>query len=218
MNLKRKNLRIVLVGGMALAIGLAAALLLWRWWATWTAHIDSTEEQSCVQVCMVTRSLLRGEVISSEDLQVVTWIAELAPEQVCTSPEQVVGKCVSHALPARSLLTTFDLGACDHQLIIPPGCDAVSVEASPIKAVAGAIAPGSFVDMYCHRDGQTYLLLEQIKVLDIAPDSSWITVALQPDRVQEVIAASAAKSLYFTKPGTPGQNNQESSKPTHSSD
>lgn len=176
--------------------------------------VSSEGEGAYVQVCVLTRSMLRGEIISEDDVSMATWLADLAPVEVVTDVSSVVGQTVNHAMPARSLLTSFDINPHDHELIIPPGCDAVSVESSQVKAVAGALVPGSLVDVYCQRDGRTYLLLEQVTVLDIASDAMWITLAITPDRVQEVIAASSMKALYFSKPGTSVQ----SSMPTDAAD
>lgn len=183
-------------------------------WSLSNTKASSEDEGVYVQACVLTRSMLRGEIISEDDVSMATWLADLAPAEVITDMSLVVGQTVNHAMPARSLLTSFDISPHDHQLIIPPGCDAVSVESSQVKAVAGALAPGSLVDVYCQRDGRTYLLLEQVTVLDIAPDAMWITLAITPDRVQEVIAASSMKALYFSKPGTSVQ----SSMPTDAAD
>ena len=96
------------------------------------------------------------------------------------------------------------------QLDIPHGMIAISVPAKEVQAVGGAIQSGMRVDMYATGGSSTDLVAENVLVLatsvDAAADTTegsvaWITVALQPDLVQGIVAAAQEMELYFTLPG-----------------
>ena len=66
------------------------------------------------------------------------------------------------------------------------------------------------VDIYSSGDSTTTLIAQNVSVLDtsiesggslVSSDNGWITLAVEPDSVQDLIAASNKTMLYFTLPG-----------------
>ena len=95
-------------------------------------------------------------------------------------------------------------------LDVPAGKEAVSVPAKAVQAVGGAIRPGMSIDVYAAGDASTTAIAKGVVVLDtsvggsgslLSSDAGWITLAVEPDRVQELIAAANKTSLYFVVPG-----------------
>ena len=95
-------------------------------------------------------------------------------------------------------------------LEVPTGKEAVSVPAKAVQAVGGAIRAGMSVDVYAAGDSSTTVIAEDVVVLDtsvggssslVSSDAGWVTLAIDPDRVQEVIAAASRTTLYFVVPG-----------------
>ena len=66
------------------------------------------------------------------------------------------------------------------------------------------------VDVYSSGDSTTTAIAQNVNVLDTSVgnsgaltsgDNGWVTLAVEPDKVQEIIAASNKTTLYFTLPG-----------------
>ena len=92
---------------------------------------------------------------------------------------------------------------------MPAGFAALSVPAKTVQAVGGALAPGSRADLYASGDTATAAVARDVLVLATsaggadgaaAADVTWVTVAVKPESVQEVIAASRKAELYFALP------------------
>ena len=98
-------------------------------------------------------------------------------------------------------------------LDVPDGFSAVSVPARDVQAVGGAVAPGMSVDVYATGATSTDVIVREALVVstsasgaDAQGDGSvkWLTLAVSPDRVQELVAAAQSSELYFVLPGEGG--------------
>ena len=78
----------------------------------------------------------------------------------------------------------------------------------------GAVAAGSRVDVYATGGTSTDVLASGVLVLATSASAqesttdakvSWITVAVAPESVQEIVAAAQKTELYFTLPGSEGE-------------
>ena len=97
---------------------------------------------------------------------------------------------------------------------MPEGLTALSVPAKDVQAVGGAVAAGSRVDVYATGGTSTDVLASGVLVLATSASAqesttdakvSWITVAVAPESVQEIVAAAQKTELYFTLPGSEGE-------------
>ena len=93
---------------------------------------------------------------------------------------------------------------------VPGELTAVSVPARDVQTVGVALRPGMFVDAYATGSTGTTLIAHSVLVLATNASSSsksgadsvsWVTLALDPANVQEIVSVAQGSELYFTLPG-----------------
>lgn len=156
-------------------------------------------------VCVSSRDISRGEAFSERNVQVVEWLVDLLPDGAIDDPEKVLGRAAASAIAGNTPLASVDVEAQDEAIEVPAGLVAVSVPCSNENAVGGALAPGSAVDVYAVSDGSAYLLCPEVQVLQTNASGtmaslSWATVAVKPEEVEALIAASSLQRLHFVLP------------------
>lgn len=163
-----------------------------------------------IEVCVATRDIAAGEAVDASCMETRLWVADLLPAEAVRSTEEVSGKTASSAILAGEVLSMRRFQGVEGRVEVPEGLAAVSVPAKDVQAVGGAVRAGEKVDMYATGGTSTDLLASDVLVLatsastdDAASDAqvSWVTVAVEPDRVQEVVSAAQRTELYFALPG-----------------
>ena len=163
-----------------------------------------------VEVCVATRDVAAGERIDVSAMEERLWIADLLPDGAVREASEVSGKTATSSILKGEVVSSKRFESSHNVLDIPQGKEAVSVPAKAVQAVGGAIRPGMSVDVYSSGDTTTAALAREVIVLDtsvgdggslVSSESGWITLAIEPDRVQEIIAAASKTSLYFVIPG-----------------
>lgn len=163
-----------------------------------------------LEVCVAKRDIAAGEPVDAGALETRLWVADLLPAEAVRAPSDVVGRTASSTILAGEVLSLRRFQDTEGQVEVPDGLKAVSVPAKDVQAVGGAIVAGSRVDMYATGGTSTDLVASGVLVLATSASSregsdagavSWITVAVEPDRVQEVVAAAQKTDLYFALPG-----------------
>ena len=163
-----------------------------------------------IEVCVATRDIAAGEAVDASCMETRLWVADLLPAEAVRSTEEVSGKTASSAILAGEVLSMRRFQGVEGRVEVPEGLAAVSVPAKDVQAVGGAVRAGERVDMYATGGTSTDLLASDVLVLatnastdDAASDAqvSWVTVAVEPDRVQEVVSAAQRTELYFALPG-----------------
>ena len=163
-----------------------------------------------IEVCVATRDIAAGEAVDASCMETRLWVADLLPAEAVRSTEEVSGKTASSAILAGEALSMRRFQGVEGRVEVPEGLAAVSVPAKDVQAVGGAVRAGEKVDMYATGGTSTDLLASDVLVLatsastdDAASDAqvSWVTVAVEPDRVQEVVSAAQRTELYFALPG-----------------
>ena len=86
----------------------------------------------------------------------------------------------------------------------------MSVPARGVQAVGGALRPGMRVDLYAVGSTSTTQVLSGALVLESSADGSaaggvasgdaWATLAVEPQKVQELVTAASNLELYFALP------------------
>ena len=222
--MKQKRVTIV-----AVACGLlcAACVAVFLWSVQGEADAARAEVLSRyggeqVEVCVATRDIAAGERLDASSIERRLWVADLLPEGALSESGDVAGKIATSSILKGEVICAKRFAEVQGSLDIPPGQEAVSVPAKAVQAVGGAIRPGMSVDVYTSGSSGTALLAHGVVVLAtsvgesgslVSGDSGWITLAVDPERVEEVIAASSKTTLYFALPGaTPEKVKQDAGK------
>lgn len=164
-----------------------------------------------VEVCVATKDIEVGDVLGSANTETRLWLGELLPEGAVFSIEDMQGKPASSPIFKGEVVTQQRFEKSEHvALQVPDGLCAVSVPAKSVSAVGGSVEAGSYVDVYATSSAATDLIASSVLVLSTSSteeqeksgeeDIAWVTLAIEPDLVKEVIAAAQKSELYFVLP------------------
>ena len=163
-----------------------------------------------VEVCVATRDIAAGERVDLSAVELRLWVADLLPDEPIRESSAIVGKTATSSIVKGEVITQKRFESDRDSLEVPEGKAAVSVPAKAVRAVGGAIRPNMSVDVYSTGGSATAVLARDVLVLDTSvgesssltsSDSGWITLAVDPGRVEEIVAASNKTDLYFVLPG-----------------
>ena len=209
--MKQKQMTII-----ALACGLVCAACVAIFMMSVKGEADSARAEALaryggeqVEAYVATRDIVAGERVDLSAVETKMWVADLLPENAVRSGSDAVGKTATSTIFKGEVITAgrFEVG--QDAIDVPAGKQAVSVPAKAVQAVGGAIHPGMSIDVFSSGDSSTSAIASNVTVLDtsvgssgsLTNDGGWITLAVEPEKVQEIIAASNKTTLYFTLPG-----------------
>ena len=163
-----------------------------------------------IEVCVATRDIAAGETIVDSAVETRTWLAALLPEGAVTSRDEVVGQVAGSSVLKGEVVTRKRLDAGTAAIQVPEGLVAVSVPAHDVQAIGGALAPGMKADVYAIGGSSTSKLLSDVLIVATSASASelasagasvsWVTLAVSPSAVEELIAAAENLELYFALP------------------
>lgn len=165
-----------------------------------------------IEVLVANRDIASGEMVGDSMVDEKMWIADLLPEGAITRRSDVVGKRLGSSVLEGEVLSSKRLYESASELDIPLGLTAVSIPAKDVQAVGGALEEGMTVDVYATGSSSTSLLIEDALVLATsvseadslsAGSVSWITLAVDPSAVAELVAAAQNLDLYLALPNDP---------------
>lgn len=203
-----------------LIVGIACALLcafcVFAYTGTVKANAEAERAETLerfggeqVEVYVATRTISAGEMVDSRSAEARMWVADLLPEGSVHDLATVAGKKATAAIYEGEVITEFRFDTAGSNLTVPEGFVAVSVPAQEVNAVGGAVSVGSRINIYAAGASATELIGENVLVLATSSLSSdsltssstdWITIAVLPESVQEIIAATQSTKLYFSLP------------------
>lgn len=163
-----------------------------------------------LEACVAVRDIAAGETVSSSDIELRVWLADMLPDDAALSLDDVVGRRVSSLVLKNEVLSERRFAVSADRLEVPYGYSAVSLPAREVQAVGGSIREGMSIDVYATGSSSTQAIArsalvlsvsEQAKESLVSTSSQWITVAVQPERVQELVTAAQTMDLYFVLPG-----------------
>ena len=212
------------------ACGVLAALLMMVYMADVRAQALASREDAVqryggdtVEVCVATRNIPSGEMLRDSDVSMQLWVVDLLPDNVATSKGDVVGKTAQVTILANEPIAAAKVGDAISTLSVPEGLCAVSVPSQDVLAVGGAIKSGSLVNVYSTGSSGAVLIGENILVLETSNSGAgidsggsvfgnasgrasvaWVTLAVTPESVEQLITASKHDGLYFALPGASG--------------
>ena len=161
-----------------------------------------------IEVCVASRDIAAGEVVESGAIATKLWVADLLPDGAVTDPVQIVGQRVGSAIYRGEVICARRTEVSESELSVPEGMAAISVPARAVQAVGGLVEAGMVVDVYATGPASTTRLVTGALVLASsaagegvsASQAAWITLAVRPEQVQEVVAAAQNLELYFALP------------------
>lgn len=202
---------------IAIACGVACAACVTVFMAGVQGQADAARAEALaryggeqVEVCVATRDIAAGERVDLSAVETKLWVADLLPEDALRSSGDAVGKVATSSILKGEAVSAKRFESSRDSIDVPAGKEAVSVPAKTVQAVGGAIRPGMSIDVYSSGDTATSAIAQDVLVLAtsmgesgslVSSESGWITLAVAPEKVQEIIAASNKTSLYFVLPG-----------------
>lgn len=210
---------------VAIGCGAVCALCVGVFMASVQGQADAARAEALaryggeqVEVCVATRDIAAGERVDLSAVEMKLWVADLLPEEAVRANADAVGKTVTSSILKGEVISSKRFESARDALEVPAGKEAVSVPAKAVQAVGGAVRPGMSVDVYSSGNTTTTAIARSVLVLAtsvgeggslVSSDSGWITLAVEPERVQEIIAASNATSLYFVIPGDQAEGGEQ---------
>lgn len=168
-----------------------------------------------IEVCVALKDIAVGEKVDASNTVTKLWVADLLPANAVQALSSISGKQVTSNILAGEVISEERFADHATEWSVPHGLCALSVPAKDIQTIGGSLVAGMEVDVYA-TGTSTELLAENVLVVTTNIDGeegagssiSWVTLALDPEQVQEVIAASQKMELYFVLPGS--QKKEES--------
>lgn len=166
-----------------------------------------------LEVCVATRDIAAGEPIQADDVDTRLWIADLLPAQAARTLDEIEGRAPTTPIMEGEVVVLKRFEGQAAALDVPDGLAALSVPAQDVQAVGGSLTAGTTADLYASGGTSTALLAEDVLVLatsstgseGASADLSWVTVAVAPESVQEVIDSSRKTELHFVLSGAAAQ-------------
>lgn len=137
--------RLLMIGALALALGLMASYAVYTRGGSSAGNVPGTD------VLVATGDLGVGTKLQDRDVLRVRYPKSNLPANVYTEPRQVIGRGVILPISKGEFLLPSKLApekaGSGLPSLIPPGMRAVSVRVNDVVSVAGFVQPGSRVDV-----------------------------------------------------------------------
>lgn len=159
-----------------------------------------------VEVCVARRDIAAGQTITDGDLETKMWIASMLPSDAIVNKADALGQQVGSSILQGEVISSARFGFDAANIEVPDGLVALSVPARAVQAVGGALTPGMTVDVYAVGSSSTSRIAQQVTVLETCATEgssiagTWVTLALAPEKVAEMISAAENLELYFVLP------------------
>ncbi|MDR2108976.1 MAG: Flp pilus assembly protein CpaB [Coriobacteriales bacterium] len=179
-----------------------------------------------VEVFVATRDIAAGETLDSSNTALERWVADLLPAGALSEAAQVLGATLGVSLLKGEPVVEAKLGASFEPVSVPDGLCALTISVDDVQAVGGAIGQGSAVDVYASGASGVILVVSDVLVLETSngaqgmgsasensskttlfssPKSraalKWVTLAVAPRMVQQLLAAARDRNLTLVLPG-----------------
>lgn len=203
---------------LSVVCAVAAALAVFAYTASVRSEAATARESAIeryggeqVEVLVASEDIPVGTEVGESNTAMEEWLVDMLPDgEVATSLEELEGQVAQVDIKANEPLLAERVGSGTSRISVPEGLSAVTVSSDDVLAVGGAIKEGSFVDVYVETsEGGVSLLGEQILVLETSAadggsdddEVAWVTLAVTPESVSELITASTEGTIHFALPG-----------------
>lgn len=220
-----------------IACGLICAVCVFLYTEMVYAEADSKRNEALeryggeqVEVLVATRTIHPGETLSPSNCTTKTWLSDLLPEDALLNLDQVEGRQATSLILQGEVVSNSRFDNETKELDIPAGLVAIALPAQDVQAVGGNLSKGSKVDVYA-TGNKTTCLGKNVEVLATSAGTdenssrskiTWVTLAVEPEKSQEFVAASQSMEIYFTlpsaKPATEALSNNPENEISNRSD
>ena len=161
-----------------------------------------------VEVLVATKTIHPGETLDPSNCTTTTWLSDLLPEGALMNIDETAGKQATSLILQGEVISSSRFDNETKELDIPAGSVAIALPAQDVQAVGGSITVGSKVDVYA-TGTKTTCLGRDLEVLATSAGTeesstrskiTWVTLAVDPEKTQEFVAASQSMDIYFTLP------------------
>jgi pilus assembly protein CpaB len=157
-----------------------------------------------VTLVVATDALEPGDVITQNNVEQRDWLADLAPDDAVMALEDVLGLEVSEPASRGAVLTDVNFRDDEAMAEVPQGHVALTLPVSDKLGLSRNVAQGSSLEAYQVGSEGTHLIATDMQVLSRPQTatfgSSQVTIAVLPDDVAPVLAASASGDLRLVVP------------------
>ena len=181
--------RLLMIGGLALAVGLLVAFSVYNKLRT---SPGSNSSERAVRVVVAADDVLVGIKLDAHDVRVITLPESAAPPGAFSDPAKVLGRGAILPISKGEFILPSKLAALNAggglPSLIPPGMRAVSVRVNDVVSVAGFVQPGTRVDVLAtgneagSDDRQTTTVLENVAVIAVGKSLDRSTLHRRADR------------------------------------
>ena len=170
------------------------------------------------EVLVANKTIPIGGTIDESNTSVQEWLVDFLPQgQAAQSYEELQGLVAQTEIRVNEPVLLERVGDGSSRITVPDGLAAASVASDDVLAVGGAIRAGSVVDVYVEASsGEITMLGEHILVLETSTleDSkekqiSWVTLAVRPSSVSDLLAAASKGTIHFVLPGNSAANQED---------
>lgn len=199
--------RLMMIGGLALAIGLLVAFTVY----TRLRTLTGASNEAGAQVLVAANDIQVGARLEARDLRIVVLPPTAVPPGAFSSAAKVLGRGAILPIGKGEFILPSKLAAVNAGAglpsLIPPGMRAVSVRVNDVVSVAGFVQPGTRVDVLSTgnqgtgSERQTTTVLENVAVIAVGgsllerlaggeASAPVITLLVSPDDAQKLTLAS----------------------------
>lgn len=195
--------------------GLVCAVCVFLYTEMVYAEADSKRNEALqryggeqVEVLVATRTIHPGETLSPSNCTTKTWLSDLLPEDALLSLDDAEGRQATSLILQGEVVSNSRFNNETKELDIPAGLVAIALPVDDVQAVGGSLSAGSKVDVYA-TGSKTTCLGRNLEVLATSAGTdesaarskiTWVTLAVEPEKSQEFVAASQSMEIYFTLP------------------
>jgi pilus assembly protein CpaB len=200
--------RLLMIGGLALAVGLLVAFSVYSKLRT---SSGSNSSERAVRVVVAADDIQVGIKLADHDVGMVTIPESAVPPGFFSDPSKVLDRGAVLPIGKGEFILPSKLAALNAggglPSLIPPGMRAVSVRVNDVVSVAGFVQPGTRVDVLSTgnqgggNDRQTTTVLENVAVIAVgksldrnasadAQTAPVITLLVSPDDAQKLALVS----------------------------
>ncbi|MBZ5664703.1 MAG: Flp pilus assembly protein CpaB [Acidobacteriia bacterium] len=200
--------RLLMIGGLALAVGLLVSFTVYNRLRTFAG---STSNEASVHVVVAASDIAVGTKLDTHDVGLVTIPQSAVPPGAFSDRSKVMGRGAILPMSKGEFILPSKLAALNAGAglpsMIPQGMRAVSVRVNDVVSVAGFVQPGTRVDVLATgnqsngNERQTTTVLENVAVIAVgksldrsasadAQTAPVITLLVSPDDAQKLALVS----------------------------